>query len=491
MSKVFFYDDRDLAGKSNLELVPGPVEKLGVVMGQDRPSDLQRASCFAGSVVPLDDGRYRLYYSASHWDPPRVFRLAVAESADGLHWEKPDLGQVDWQGAPTNHLWPAGMPEGARCTQPQVVRLPDGSWRMWFWWHGHETGHIRYVPCESVDGLQWRVIDLERPAIFHPSDREVGQNGWVAGLTAASPQDKFADQRTWDWMEAKRLRSNDATYVYYDDISGKLVMYSVWLLPNYPESGHYVPHDNAPQVRRIIHRRESDDGLAWSDPELLLVPDEYDPPHLQFYYLAVERDPDWHLGFLGHYRCWEQTMDIELCFSRDGHNWLRPLRGGWVPRGGVDEIDYFSAYAANRLLDRGDRLLLLYNGGNFKHNWELPESVTERKRANFAAAIRPGRFAGLRATERMVGSLLLKPFAQSAEQITVDADIQGELRAELRDPYGRPFEGYEFATSIPARGDSSEHVLTWSSGKTTAPYRYDVVTLKLELTDGTLYSICT
>jgi len=268
-------------------------------------------------------------------------------------------------------------------------------------------------------------------------------------------------------------------------------MYSVWLAPTDETSGRYTPHDNAPQVLRMIQRRESPDSIQWTDPELIIVPDENDPLHQEFYYLAMQREDNWAIGFLGNYRCWEQTMDIELCFSRDTHHWQRPLRGGWIPRGSVPETDCMSAYATNRMIDEGDTWLMLYQGGNCKHNWGLPEGVEEKVNVPMAARAPKGRLAGLKTTERMVGSLTLKPFNQSAEEITVDANIRGRLQAELRDPFGRPVEGYELNSCPPITGDSRCHVLRWESGKTSADYRYDTVSLRLEIEDGTLYSIDT
>ena len=158
----------------------------------------------------------------------------------------------------------------------------------------------------------------------------------------------------------------------------------------------------------------------------------------------------------------------------------------------------------DRLIDRGDSWLLLYRGGNAKHNRDLPEGVTEARQAIMAAEAPKGRFAGLQGTERMVGSLTLNRFNQSAEQVTVDADVRGRLQAELRDPYGRPIAGYELNSCIPITGDSACHVLTWEGGalaegsgspretqggKTSAAYRYDVVGLRIEIEDGTIYSV--
>lgn len=491
--RVYFYDDRDMQCRHNLELAPGPVYKLGEARMQRRTCDLQRESVFAGSVIELPDGGYRLYYSGGHPETDRPYRLAYAESEDGVRWTKPDLGQMQYGGEDTNWIWPEGMPEGVSTTQPQVVRLAEDDWRMWTWWHGHDVGRMPYVACRSEDGIRWRVIDLDMPHIMHPADRELGQNALVAGLTAASAEDKFAHERTMDFMAAKRLRSNDATYVYWNEAARRFDMFSVWLIPCDEASGRQTPHDNAPRVNRVIHRRESEDGIVWSDPEILIMPDEHDPMHQEFYYLAVQPDGAWNIGMLGHYRCWEQTMDLELCFSRDSHHWERPLRGGWVPRGGPDEIDHMSVYATNRLIDRGDHWLLLYRGGNTGHNFkfrkELPPGVQEARQATMLAEVPKGRFAGLRATERCVGSLTLKRFNQSAERITVDAQVGGRLQAELRDHFDRPIPGYELNSCLPVGGDSDRHVLTWGDGLTSADYRYDVVGLRIEIEDGVLYSI--
>lgn len=483
------YDDADLSTRQNLVLTPGPVEKLGKAGLKMLPSDLGLASCFAGSVVPMPQGGFRLYYSAVGSWSPAMFRIALAESADGLNWDKPPLGQVEHQGLQTNWIWPEGMPHGASITQPQVCPLPDGTWRMWYWWHGHDIARVRYVACESQDGINWRVIDLDMPHIMHPSDRELGQNAWVAGLTAASPRDRFADERTLEWTEAKRLRSNDATYVYYNEDTARFDMYSVWLMPNDPSTGRHTPHDNAPAVLRAIQRRESPDGIVWSDPDLVITPDAHDPMHQQFYHLAVHRQDEWSIGLLGSYRCWEQTMDIELCFSRDTRHWLRPLRGGWIPRGGIDETDYMSAYPTNRLIDEGATWLLLYEAGNMKHNHELPVGVAERSRQTMAARIPKGRFAGLQAPDRAVGSLTTRPFILGAEHISLNANVRGRLQAELRDPYGRPLPGYELNSCLPVAGDSHRHTLRWHGNRTTADYLYDPVSLRVEIEDGTVYSI--
>ena len=488
-ARAFAFDDSWWAEREGVHLQAVPVTKHGVVLEAEEPSDLEWVSCFAGSVVTLGDGRFRMYYSCVG-GTPRAMRIAVAESADGFAWARPRLGQLPWEGRDTNHLAIDGVYEGANLVQPVVLHLPDGSWRMYCWLHGHDRGIMRYIISESDDGLRWRTIGLDRPAVYHPSDLEVGQAGWVAGLTAADPRDRFADRRTVPWAEAKRLRSNDATYVYYDPATDLFEMLSVWLLPNSEDTGRHTPHDNAPGVLRAIHRRVSTNGVDWGAPELVIVPDANDPLDQQFYYLAQHREEDWRIGFLGNYPCWEQTMDIELCFSRDGRRWQRPLRGAFIPRDPPPERGCMSAYATNDVISAGGECLLLYTGGNRLHNGKLPPGVEERWCGVMAATWPKGRFAGLATATGSRGSLTMKPFIPGAAAVSVDADIAGRLRAELRDVFGRPLPGYELHESVPVRGDSPGHVLAWGEeSRTTAPYRYDAVSLRLELDDGAVYAV--
>ena len=89
-----------------------------------------------------------------------------------------------------------------------------------------------------------------------------------------------------------------------------------------------MAHDNIATSFRVIHRRTSEDGLTWSDPELILAPDRLDPWDLQFYYLAQHRLGPWRVRFLGHYRVAAGTEDVEFMYSRDGRLWHRPMRQG-------------------------------------------------------------------------------------------------------------------------------------------------------------------
>ena len=82
-----------------------PPAKAGVVLRGDRPWDMGWISG-AGTVIE-DGGRYRMWYTGlppvKRFEDDR-FRLCYAESKDGVHWEKPNLGIYEWRGSRANNI---------------------------------------------------------------------------------------------------------------------------------------------------------------------------------------------------------------------------------------------------------------------------------------------------------------------------------------------------------------------------------------------------
>lgn len=462
--RLYFFDEALPANARNIHPVYAPVRKLGIVLEPAYPWERDNTATFCSTLIRLDDGRLRLYYTTVGGGG---LGISVAESADGLHWERLMLDQAPHEGRPTNRLTLRGVPRQDTICQPQVLRLPDGRWRMLYWHHQHGWGRLgyTYTVAESADGLDWRVPDFNAPALVCH---------WPGDPARTTPEQALAD---------KALRSNDANYVYYNPRLGCYEQFSQWLLDARPE--RRVEQDNAPMVNRMIQRRVSADGLRWSAPELVLQADARDPWDQQFYHLAVQYHQDWYIGSLGHYRVenGQQTQDLELVFSRDGRTWQRPLRGGFIPRepGGRDSE---GVYPPNAWIDRGAEWLCLYSADARKHNQHADHSLPPT--CVMAAAWDKERFLGLRAG-RVPGGFLTPVFFPQGEAITVDADIRGWLRTELCDAWGFKRPGCELEHSAVIRGDSPAHVLRWE-GSAFDP-RHEPVRLRLEYADGDVYSV--
>lgn len=478
-TRLLFLDAATIAEQTAVQLLPPPLEKVGPLIRPDSPGDGRGVIGAMGNGLLRDEkGRLRYYYSGHTAEEPRG-AICVAESVDGRVWTKPDLGQASIGGARTNRLSIEGVPEGAHTTQPSVVRLPDGRFRMYFWAHIYKPQRQgRYVAADSEDGLHFKVRNLENPCLRHPWD--MGKWGWLDGPESRKrwPESGAADENAARAL--KRVRSNDAVHTYADPAGG-YEMFSVWVLPNAENSGRYIRHDNAHFALRVISRRTSQDGLVWSDPEFLVAPDEKDAWDQQFYYLAQHRLGPLRIGFLGNYRVWDQTIDIEMAYSRDGRQWHRPLRGAWLPRGPQGSLDSTLIYMPSHLIDQGDHWLGLYTACDAPHNkyWSGQHTI-------HGVRIPRYRFAGLGSSGSLTARIRTAPFFLGGPRLQLDAAIRGSLRAELCDAFGRPFPGFRFAESVPVAGDNAAHELRWN-GADSLDYQTYAVTLRLEWTDGMVY----
>ena len=121
-----------------------------------------------GDPLRMEDGSYRCYGTAR--TPDQGFMgVGLWESKDALHWSPVYLGQVKRDGKDTNLIQFENLPgDQSSVGLPNVVPTRDGPLRMYFW--KHRDGHLRYLIAESDDGLKWRVLDIEKPALFHPHD---------------------------------------------------------------------------------------------------------------------------------------------------------------------------------------------------------------------------------------------------------------------------------------------------------------------------------
>lgn len=336
--------------------VKGPV-----VLREEEGAAGREVQNFTSLAEPLDGGRWRLWCS---WKGSRgTANIGYVEGVPGERLERHValLSPGEPGDAP---LALGNLPEGWRPVQPVHLRLRDGRHRLYFWAHGR--GVLRYLAAESADGRKYRVIDPGRPCLYHHNDRAVaGATASEAGLKQLAGRP--ARTAPGDAPAAAGLISNDATNVYLLP-DGTFEMYSVGLVEVPRDDPRYAAHDNAPGLIRVIDRRTSDDGLAWSDRQRVLVPDARDPVDQQFYYLAVTHTDRGRVGMLGHYRVQAQRMDLEWCFSADGVHWDRPLRRPWIPRGRPGEPDSYGIYAPHRLVHHANQWWLFYTGVNSAHN---------------------------------------------------------------------------------------------------------------------------
>src|SRR5437868_3526127 len=167
---LFAFDDVSIPFRQNLylEMHAGQKHPGNPVLKRGAPGtpDDYRAQ-YLGSVI-RDDGKFKMWYIAADAEAIKAlgrggssvkgWRIAYAESADGIHWTKPNLGLVDYQGNRNNNLVSVSPPQ---VTGWHVIVIrepddPDASKRFKMMLMTRWANTSTSIPLYSGDGLHWR-----------------------------------------------------------------------------------------------------------------------------------------------------------------------------------------------------------------------------------------------------------------------------------------------------------------------------------------------
>ncbi|MGD9853417.1 MAG: hypothetical protein AB7U20_00540 [Planctomycetaceae bacterium] len=294
-----FVDDHlieSTSGDMELKLhEPTPGE---VVLVTDKPWEGNTCAYYS---MFQDGDIYRMYYRGSHFDEntrKTAHRevTCYAESRDGIHWERPELGLIEFDGSKANNIILDGM--GTHCfvafrddnpDAPREARYKGIS-------SGVPGGQKGLYVFQSPDGIRWSLI----------SDQPVITEG------------AFDSQNLAFW--------NPLTGLYHD-------------YHRYFADG----------VRGIL-TCTSDDFVHWTNP----VPLEYaGAPQQHLYTNAVRvypRAPHLFIGFPTRFLPEHEQVEPVFMSSRDGvnfHRWNEPVIPRTAP---ADRDGNRSNYLANALL---------------------------------------------------------------------------------------------------------------------------------------------
>ena len=439
-------DDSLLAEKTGVTRNYHAFEKdrRNPVLAGDRPWEGKVVYVY-GSVLPNEDRRgYRMWYHA--WDGE--YTNLYATSADGITWDKPSLGLVDFKGSRDNNLFFRRTKEDHL---PQVIATPgerDPARR--YKLINYDYGRTKpnnlisgFYGAYSADGIHWRDV-ARNPILADPGD--VGNFVW--------------DPR------AKK-------YVGYPKI--------------------FAPVDGF--RRRSVGYTATDNFESWPPSELILMPDKFDDrwvtkdrQHTDFYGLSAFPYESGYIGFLWIFRITEGDNDgpmfVELVSSRDGVTWHRQEgeRTPLLPLGPPGSWDAGMVKTVNQPLVEGDRIKLYYGGTNFTHG------ILKGKVSGVGlATLRKDGFASLDA-ESSPGVVTTRLFARATGELRVNGDFRrGALKAELLDANGRPVPGYTFDDCAGISSDGINLPVRWRQ-HATLPRGAAPLAIRFQLTQGSLFS---
>ena len=487
-----------------IEIAVQPAAKSDPVLVPDRP--WERGGIGAVGSFYRQDGRYVMYYRG---DPGGLCR---AESEDGLHWTKPELGAVEFEGSKRNNI--VGdyyrVFEDPSAPPSERFKAVGGEGGMYLRDRDSEGNLVELsVDEEAVARMGGpRNPSLQDILQLQESLKENYRGKWgqlKAFLTGAVSPDGLH----WTDLEEPLLEEfvDGDNVVFYDEKLGKYVGYLRFHVAG----------------RRCVGRSESDDFRAFTPEQLMVLTDPQDPPDTSFYNHGYTRYPgrdDLHLMFLSLYSQSRATKDIQLAVSHDGINWNRPDRETPLISNYSEGPGHGAMlYVAPGLLEMpGGGYAALYWGTARKHphddGWvrlPLRQALWEKDRLAGIRARDYGRFTlrqdRHRAPEDCPDCIEAPPHDRFPPLLDPDepprqlklnyrTDTGGWIKAELITHLGpkphlsgslQPIAGYSFGDCDVLQGDAIEEVVRWR-GKDNVAGLSDTLAVRIEMCRATLFS---
>lgn len=412
---------------------PTPQE---VVMVHDRPWE---GNSSGYHTIFQDGSIYRMYYRGWNYDmgtqkPTHPAVVCYAESRDGIHWERPVLDMVEFEGSKQNNIIWAG--DGTHNFVPFKDANPQCQSDARYKAVGQSEGKYKnlLLAFQSADGLHWR-------------------------LTAEEPilkQGAFDSQNLafWDTVRQEYL-------CYFRD----------WR-----------------DGRRDIKVSRSKDFLHWSEGEWLDFPDV---PQEHLYTNAVlpyDRAPHLLVGFPTRFIPGRAALTEGLFMSsRDGrsfHRWPEAfIRPGLNPEKWHNRSNYtwWGLVETVSPLPGGNKELSLYT--DERYYFEGQGVKTRRY------SCRIDGFVSLHAT-LAGGEVLTRPLWFEGNELAINfsTSAAGSVQVQIEDAAGQPAAGFALSDCPEIFGDALGHVVTWKPGSDVSGLADQPIRLRFTLHDADLYA---
>jgi hypothetical protein len=429
-ANVLFVDDEAIeAMRDVVRVVSQPVKRSQPVL-KGGPKWDRNPYLFGTVLRDENTGVFRMWYMSYNYGDPISTRTPIlyATSKDGIAWERPNLGLLEYEGSKANNilLFSYGIVDQY---SPSVVfdqDDPDPSrrYKMAVWDNANARdayeGGGMYI-LFSPDGIHWK---------------------------------RFSDTPVLR-TEKKERSVSDVLDVMRDPVSRKFLVFAKGWEKN--------SWDQPDLGQRIIVRAESSDFVHWSEPEVV-IRHAFTLSDPQSYGMAVFHYEDVYLGLMRSYKLpGDETADIRLAVSRDSRNWkMVTPEHTFLPVGTSDrEWDDGMIMGAAPPVIVGDKMLFFYGG------WDGPHDSKIRHANIGLAELTAGRFAAITAGRKGTGQVTTKPFAAQGQRLTLNAIVGvGSIRVGVMDSTGKFLKGFEPGDCNALEGDGVALPVRWKGGVT-------------------------
>ncbi|MFH1299859.1 MAG: hypothetical protein ABIK07_02265 [Planctomycetota bacterium] len=455
-----------------------------IVFNYDKP--WEGTGCGYQSIFQ-DGDLYRMYYKAWNLDvqekklgPNNSNFTCYAESKDGIHWKRPDLGLF-------------AFPKGGSKDNNIIIGLDRRDW----------MGDAKPDPVH--------------PAVFKDENPDCPADAkYKAILRSRGPRGllvlKSADGIHWSLMSDKPVITDGAfdsqNLAFWDPTIKKYRAY--W---RYFTAGTINDEVWKPAGNRDIRTATSDDLLTWSKPQDLNYGDA--PPE-QLYTNQIKpyyRAPHILVGFPTRYieRGWSKSMEaLPEVEHRKKRSSISDRYGMAITEGlfmtsrdGVNFKRWQEAFLRPGIERQGT-----WAYGHQYIAWQMVETKSETEGApnELSLYATEGYWTGKsnqlrRYTMRIDGfvsinaplkggEIITKPITFTGKELKLNfsSSAAGGITVELQTPDGKPIEGFTAADCTELFGDTISRPVHWKQGTDVSSLAGQPVRLKIKLKDADLYS---
>ncbi len=460
-----------------------PIEREVVVASAD-PWD---GDAFFISSVYQHEGLYTMLYrgrdSGIADERPSSTYLCMMTSADGVNWEKPDLGLVDFNGSKENNIVSTvegdalpfcytfydPRPDTPANERVKAIDMRDGDRRA-----GGEGKGLRAQIMGSPDGRIWHDLEIEANL----------KSDWVNAFDGGSVSwseveqafvgyfrwwDTEAKHRYYDWMIAR-----PGVRTAFRSVSKDLV---TWLKPE-PMSYGDTPAEHFYETSTVPYFRSP--GLY------VVLANRFNPGRRA---LTLEEERELQITrFPGNkhtptYTFSSDANDLVLLTTKpDSSEFDRPFMEAFLRPG--PELGNWASRCTYPSLSGG-----IIPTGPAEISFYVTRHHLQKTNYIQRISLRTDGFASVNAPHAG-GSMTTVPFTYTGDHLLLNyaTSAAGEVRVELQDAEGNALPGFTMEDCDVLIGDRIDGSVSWHGQKSLSRYIGKPVRLKFQMRDADIYS---
>lgn len=428
-----FVDEWLIEEKRGLSLKLHPPRREEIVLSFDQPWE-GKGSGYVTVIQEHD--KIRLYYrgiGSSAMNDDRNQVTCYAESTDGIHFVKPQLGLFEYEGSTANNIvWRGRLSHN-------FSPFPDRS--------PHASPELRYkavagidelVAFGSADGIHWQKL-REEPILTDGDFDSLNVVFWDTNAQAYRCFSRIYQDKAYrtiltststdfySWGKQQLLRYNDLKPMqqYYTN--------SAMLCPGAEHIYMAFPMRFVPERKKLTDHPEP--GVS----------------------------------------------DTVMMTSRDGLHWDRSFMEAWC-RAGLDSHNWSDRTG---ILSTG---CVLLNPDEFsfyiQEHYRLDDSRLRR------VSVRKHGFGSIHAGFDH-GEWVSRPFILEGDELAANYSTSavGYVRFELQDEHGRPLDGFRLEDMEPMYGDEIGGVVAWGPEADFELLKGRPVRIRMQIKDADLFSL--